>query len=125
MYPERLTLANRTFWRQKGERYMYSCQIGIRHGIVSDNIWLNNEKGEKMIEYRIKFNGKIITLATNDNGEGLFIFGHSSDVTGGSSWKQLKGICDFSLKGIKHPDAKLRRYLKEAGLPWHFVPLTI
>ena len=47
-------------------------------------------------------------FATNDRGEGLFYWGKIvGDIY--PTWIQIKGTCDFSVRGLKNPKAKIRR----------------
>lgn len=44
---------------------------------------------------------------TNDNGDGIFLV----DQRNGNR-KQLVGTCQFSLRGIKNPKAKIRKWME-------------
>lgn len=68
------------------------------------------------MENRVKIDG--VEYATNDRGEGLFYWGISPSRIS-NQWIQIKGTCQFSVKGLKHPKEKIKRYvnkeLKELG----------
>lgn len=49
--------------------------------------------------------------ATNGEGEGLFFW---DDVH--KTWQQVYGTCDFSVKGLKHPEDKIRRKVRSQDL---------
>lgn len=53
-----------------------------------------------------------IEYATNDNGTGLFYWGRKAGQIS-NEWIQIKGNCDFSVKGLKNPKAKIRREVRK------------
>ena len=53
-----------------------------------------------MITYTIKNR----EFATNDNENGLFIWDTTYKL-----WKQIKGTCEFTTRGIKNKKAKIQR----------------
>lgn len=65
-----------------------------------------------MITYKFIIEDQDVTVATLDDGDGLFVWGRRFEEPS-SSWIQIEGTCQFSVAKLKDPRAKIRRYLKE------------
>ena len=70
-----------------------------------------------MIEYTFKHDGEVISLATTNKDDGLFVWGYMHWQPE-PEWIQIEGTADFSVHGVKDKRGKIRRYLERNE--WRF-----